>query len=326
MLSVAKKTILAFLILATGFFFFKLDAYGGGFPSHPITYIIPFNPGGQSDIQARLQQGLLEKELHVPIVITYEPGGGGALGWSNLVHGKADGYTVAGINLPHIILQPLVRGKSAGYETNQILPLAFFQRTPIGLAVLKTSPFKTLKQLVAYAKAHPGAVTISGVGVWTGHYMTYLELEKAAGIKLTYIPSTGDSETVTNLLGGSTKVALFSSNDFVSYKSKLRVLAIASSKRLSFLPNIPTFKEQGYNIVESIDRGVGVKQGTPKAIVDVLEKAFIKAMHNKDTIAKMKAEGFEPIFMNMQQSEEHIKKLKTKYELLLKQLNIHFKG
>ncbi len=326
MINTLKKFILTFVALILSFCFLKLSAYAGNFPSRAITYIIPFNPGGQSDIQARLQQNPLKQELHVPIVITYEPGGGGALGWSNLVHGKANGYTIAGINLPHIILQPLVRGKSAGYKTDQILPLAFFQRTPIGLAVLKTSPFKTLKQLVEYAKAHPGSITISGVGMWTGHYMTYLELEKVAGIKLTYIPSTGDSETVTNLLGGSTQVALFSSNDFVAYKSKLRVLAIASSKRLSFLPDIPTFKEQGYNIVESIDRGVGIKRGTPQPIVNILEKAFIQVMHNKETIQKMELEGFEPIFMNMQQSEQHVKELKTKYELLLKQLGIHFKG
>jgi len=320
------KATVAFVVAIISLFFFSLNTYASNFPSRPITYIIPFNPGGQSDIQARLQQPYLKQMLHVPIVVTYEPGGGGALGWSNLVHGSANGYTIAGINLPHIILQPLVRGKSAGYKTDQILPLAFFQRTPIGLAVLKTSPFKTLKQFVEYAKAHPGAVTISGVGKWTGHYMTYLELEKDSGIKLTYIPSTGDSETVTNLLGGSTQAAFFNSNDFISYRSKLRVLAIASSKRLSFMPTTPTFKEQGYNIVESIDRGIGVKRGTPPAIVNILEKAFISVMHNKDTIKKMEAEGFEPIFMNMQQSEQHVKELKAKYELLLKQLGIHFKG
>lgn len=108
------------------------------YPTKSITYLITFNPGGQSDREARRQQPYLEKILGVKIVVDYKVGGGGALGWSELVRGKPDGYLMAGINIPHIILQPLQQ--KTGYTTEQIVPISLFQRTPLGLAVLKKSP------------------------------------------------------------------------------------------------------------------------------------------------------------------------------------------
>src|SRR5690606_4235712 len=101
--------------------------------------LITFDPGGQSDIEARRQQPLLEKYLGVPIIITYKTGGGGSVGWSELANSPADGYTIAGNNIPHIILQPIER-TNAGYRTEDLEPVAMFQSTPIGLAVLKSSP------------------------------------------------------------------------------------------------------------------------------------------------------------------------------------------
>ena len=160
------------------------------YPNKPITYLIPFDPGGQSDLEARRQQPLLEKALGVPVLITYKPGGGGSVGWAELANSKPDGYTIAGNNIPHIILQPLQR-KNAGYRLEDLEPVALFQATPIGLAVLKTSPIKTLKDFVAYAQANPGAITIAGSGTYTGHHLGYLQFQKLAGIKVTYIPLPG---------------------------------------------------------------------------------------------------------------------------------------
>ena len=108
------------------------------FPKGPITYIIPFNPGGQSDVEARMQQPYLEKILGVPIVVNYMPGAGGALAWTKFSQMKPDGYNVCGINIPHIILQPLGQ-KDAAFKTEDLKPLALFESTPIGLAVKKES-------------------------------------------------------------------------------------------------------------------------------------------------------------------------------------------
>ena len=118
---------LALLALCPVFVFAATD-----FPKGPITYIIPFNPGGQSDVEARMQQPYLEKMLGVPIVVNYMPGAGGALAWTKFSQMKPDGYTVCGINIPHIILQPLSQ-KDAAFKTEDLKPLALFESTPIGL-------------------------------------------------------------------------------------------------------------------------------------------------------------------------------------------------
>ncbi|MEJ2169451.1 MAG: tripartite tricarboxylate transporter substrate binding protein [Desulfobacterales bacterium] len=133
------------------------------YPDKPITYQIPFGPGGQSDLEARRQQPRLEEILGVKVVVVYKPGGGGSVGWANLVQQKPDGYFISGINIPHIILQPLARG-NAGYETEQLKPIALFQATPIGLAVLKGSKFKYIpesgaaKSIAAFLGGHVQAV------------------------------------------------------------------------------------------------------------------------------------------------------------------------
>src|SRR5512137_1521421 len=134
------------------------------FPKKRITYNICFNPGGESDITARFQEQPLKKILGQDIAINYKIGGGGALCWSELVQTKPDGYTIAGHNLPHTVLQPLEMG-NAGYKTLDLKQIYFFESTPNVLMVRNDSPFKTLKDFVDYAKKQPpGAVTVGGSG------------------------------------------------------------------------------------------------------------------------------------------------------------------
>ena len=123
------------------------------YPSKQVTYLITFDPGGQSDREARRQQPHLERILKQKVLIDYKVGGGGALGWRELTRSKPDGYFIAGFNIPHIILQPLQQ--EVGYKTEQIIPVAIFQRTPLALIVNAKSPFKTVQDFVDYAKKTP---------------------------------------------------------------------------------------------------------------------------------------------------------------------------
>ncbi|MFA5026400.1 MAG: tripartite tricarboxylate transporter substrate-binding protein, partial [Candidatus Methylomirabilota bacterium] len=134
-----------------------------GFPSKRITYNICFNPGGESDITARFQEGPLKKILGVDIAINYKIGGGGALCWADLVKTRPDGYTIAGHNLPHTALQPLEMG-NAGYKTLDLKSIYYFESTPNLLLVRNDSPYKTLKDFVAGAKQKPGTFTVGGSG------------------------------------------------------------------------------------------------------------------------------------------------------------------
>jgi len=274
-------------------------SYGAGtkegaekYPSKQIEYIIPFNPGGQSDITAQHQKEGLMKALGVNIVIKYMPGAGGAVAWSYLVKAKPDGYTICGNNIPHIIIQPLVR-ENAGYETEQLVPVYMFETTPIGLAVLKDSPFNTLDEFINYAKEHPGEITIGGSGTHSGHHLALLQLQKLTGAQFTYIPSTGAAPSVANFLGGHTQALFANSNDLIQHKDKIKILAIGTKKRfLPHLPDVPTFIEQGVKMTAGIDRGVCVPPGTPEKIIKVLEDAFHEVCTSDEFVSSMEDLGF----------------------------------
>lgn len=289
-----------------------------GFPEKAITYQIPFGPGGQSDLEARRQQPMLEKILGVKVVIQYKPGGGGSIGWANLVNQKPNGYFISGINIPHIVLQPVARG-DAGYETEQLEPIALFQATPIGLAVLKESPFESLEDLVEYAKKNPKAVITGGSGTWSGHHIAHLQFSKMAGIEMTYIPSKGAAKSVAAFLGGHVGAIWANSNDLVQHADKIRVLAFGTKVPFANMPDVPTFESKGYKLYASIDRGAGAPPGTPVEIIKTLEKAFLEISSNPEVIEQMRKDGFVPLSMGAEESKAYIKEKVTEWTPVVKE-------
>jgi tripartite-type tricarboxylate transporter receptor subunit TctC len=294
------------------------------FPKGPITYVIPFNPGGQSDVEARLQQPYLEKILGVKIIVEYKPGAGGALAWTQFAKAKPDGYTVCGINLPHIILQPLSQ-KDAAFKTEDLKPLAIFESTPIGLAVKKGSKISTLKEFIDYAKANPGKITVGISGKLTGHHMASLQFEKRTGIKLTLVTFTGAAPQTTALLGGHIEAVWGNSSDLVSYQNDIKILAIGTEKRMDTLPDVLTFQELGMKFYPRIDRGVAVPKETPAGITATLEKAFLDTVQKKEYNDKIIKAGFVAMGLNSKESMKYIAeeiaentKLLAEHDLLLK--------
>ncbi len=310
---------LALLALCPIFAFAATD-----FPKGPITYIIPFNPGGQSDVEARMQQPYLEKTLGVPIVVNYMPGAGGALAWTRFAQMKPDGYSVCGINIPHIILQPLGQ-KDVAFKTEDLKPLALFESTPIGLAVKKESKINSIKDFIDFAKANPGKVTVGMSGKLSGHHMASLQFEKMNGVKLTQVTFTGAAPQVTALLGGHVEAIWGNSSDLVSYTTQMKILAIGTEKRMEALPGIPTFQELGMKFYPRIDRGVAAPKATPADITAKLEKVFLDTVNQDDYKSKIIKAGFVPLALNSQQSTKYIteqteifKKLLIEHNLLLK--------
>jgi tripartite-type tricarboxylate transporter receptor subunit TctC len=290
------------------------------YPTRSIDYIIPFNPGGQSDITAQYQKDALQAELGVSVIIKYMPGAGGAVAWANLVKTNPDGYTISGNNIPHIIIQPLIR-KNAGYETDQLVPVYMFQTTPIGLAVLKDGRFKTLKEFIDYARNHPGEITIGGSGTHSGHHLALLQLQKLTGVKFTYIPSTGAAPSVANFLGGHTEALFANSNDLVQHKDKIIILAMGTNDRfLPHLPDVPTFKELGIDMTAGIDRGVCVPPGTPDEVIKRLEKAFAAVCEDDTFVNKMEELGFLVQKLNASEFKAYIDAKKIEITETLKEL------
>lgn len=306
------------LIVLVGLTF--TSALAAGFPDKPINYVICFNPGGESDITARIQQQPLEKVLGVPIVIVYKKGGGGAVGWSEMMRTKPDGYTIYGTNLPHTIVQPMTRG-NAGYETEKIDNVYFFEFTPNILAVSTDSEIKTVKDFVEYAKKNPG-VSIGGSGQPSANSLGTEAFAKVAGIKLTYISFTGSGAAVPALLGGHVKGLMTYTSMAAQYPDKIRALAVAADKRAQALPDVPTFKELGYDYVEGAYRGVAVPPGTPVEVRQVLEKAFEKVNYDPVVIKKMEDLGFIMEYYGEDASKQLVERLTKYYGELLKDLGL----
>jgi tripartite-type tricarboxylate transporter receptor subunit TctC len=293
------------------------------YPTEQINYIISFDPGGQSDVEARRQQNKLENILGVSIVVDYLPGGGGSVSWAQLMNKKPDGYTIMGINVPHIILQPIER-ENAGYTTEAIKEgvVAMFQGTPIGIAVRENNKFniETLEDFIEAAKENPGAITVGGSGTWTGHHVATLQLMDFADIDLTYVPFTGAAPVVAAFLGGHVTAMMANSNDLVTHKDKIIVLGIGTEERFEPLPNAPTFIEKGYNMTPSIERGVATPPGTPHEYKEVLEDAFLEIHSSQDTISRMLEEGFLPLQMGIEEAKTHIEAKTKEYAKIMEGL------
>jgi tripartite-type tricarboxylate transporter receptor subunit TctC len=247
----------------------------------------------------------LEAALGVKVLVQYKPGGGGSIGWATLIKQKPNGYFISGINIPHIVLQPLARG-NAGYQTEQLKPIALFQATPIGLAVLKDSPFQTINDLIEYAKKNPDAVVCGGSGTWSGHHIAHLQFSKMAEIKMTYIPSKGAAKSVAAFLGGHVKALWGNSNDLVQHADKIRVLGFGTKEPFPNMPDVPTFKSLGFELYASIDRGAGAPPDTPDEVIQVLEKAFLDIANNPEVKSQMKKDGFVPIALGAAESKAYI--------------------
>lgn len=287
-----KTAILAVLL---GVLIFGLSpASSDEYPILPIRMIVAYSPGGATDFQARIVTMMagLEQYLGQPIVIINKPGAGGQVGWNWCVEkGTKDGYTMLAYNVPHFIAQSIVY--KTKYDINTFEPIANWGADPAVLVVPKDSPFNTVQDLVDYAKKSPGKITVSGAGMFVGHHIALLQFQKAAGIKLTYIPEKGGVPAMQSVIAGQVKAGFNNLSDAFRNQERIKILAIADLERHEFLPDIKTFKEMDVDVDDSSVnfRGVAFPIGVPQEIIDKCAIIFPAMFSDKKVIAKMKASG-----------------------------------
>lgn len=292
----------------------------GTFPDKPINYIIPFVPGGESDIAARLQGKVASKLTGKDFVVQNRAGAGGALAWGQLNSLPGDGYTVVGSNLPHIILQPL-EGQ-VQYKTDDIVNVFFFHYTPDALVVAADSPYKTFADLAAAAKASPGKLTIAGSGTNSANHMAFQRLEVQGKLKMTYVPFKGTGDLTTALLGKHVDAAMTYPTFAVSNKEKTRVLAVATPNRLPQFPNTPTFRELGFDWVDGAYRGIAVPKSTPEAVRKQISDLFLKINSDPEHRKQMQDGGYEQIDITYDQVGDFMKKRAAETMPLARQMGL----
>lgn len=232
------------------------------FPDKPVNYIIPFGEGGESDISARLQIPHFKDEFATEISLTYKPGGGGAIAWKALNSMPADGHTIMGVNLPHIAIQPM--RSNAAYATRDLTPVYWFHYTPDAIVVRRDSPFETLGELITYAKDNPGQLTFSGSGRGTANHLAQVSFDKLADIESQYIPFKGSAAAVTALQIEQVSAQWGYTTVGIANAKSVRLLAVAMEDRHPAFPDVPTFRELGFEMVTGAFRGIAVPAETPE--------------------------------------------------------------
>jgi tripartite-type tricarboxylate transporter receptor subunit TctC len=238
------------------------SAQSSACPAGTLIYWQAFPPGGESDLSARHQQLVLKKKCPaVDTVVQYKAGAGGALLWSLTNSLPGDGLNVVGINLPHIVLQPM-EGNVA-YKTDDVTPVFWFHYTPDVLVVSEAGPLKSFADFVKVAKADPGKLNLGGSGLNSANHAAHERLDHDFGVKTTYVPYKGTGDLAIAVLGGHIDGAMTYTPFAIANKGKVRALAVAMETRHPLLPDVPTFRELGIDWVDGAFRGIGVPKSTP---------------------------------------------------------------
>lgn len=290
------------------------------YPSKAVNYVIPFGPGGESDITARHQQPFFKKIFGKDLIISYKPGGGGAVGWSQLNKMKGDGYNIIGINLPHIIIKP--QQKDVGFKTEDITGVYMFHYTPDAIVVNKDSEFNTLKEMIDYAGKNPGKLTFSGSGKGTANHLAQLRLDKMAGIKTTYVAFKGTGKAVAALLGNQVRAEWGYTSVGAKHSEKVRMLAVAMEKRHPKFPDVPTFKELGFDLVSGAYRGIAVPKSTPEDVRQQLSKMIGQINADPEFRQKMENDGMALLDVDYKAYPGFIKKMSDIYLKAAREANI----
>jgi tripartite-type tricarboxylate transporter receptor subunit TctC len=261
------------------------------YPDKPVQYVIPFAPGGESDVAARLQAQAFSAKYKQEMIVVNKAGAGGALAWSQLNAMPGDGHSIMGVNLPHIVLQPLEPGTQ--FRTEDITPVYFFHYTPDAIVVAADSPFKTFADLVKAAREKPEAVSIAGSGTNSANHVAQVRLDREQKIRTTYVPFKGTGDLVSSVLGGHVSAAMSYSTLAIQQKGKMRMLAVATEKRLPQFPDVPTFRELGMNWVDGAYRGIGVPKSTPPAVRKQVSDMMDAINKDPELRRRMVEGGFE---------------------------------
>jgi tripartite-type tricarboxylate transporter receptor subunit TctC len=274
-------------------------AHGSKFPNKPITFIVPYSPGGGSDQQARRLQPGLEKALGVKVRIVYKTGGGGAVGFGELWRSKADGYTISNVVVPNIV----IAGKKAsvGFKAGKFSYIGMTERAVGALMVPKGSKLKTLKDFIAAAKANPGKITVAGVGS-TGK-VNMAALGSILNIKYTYVPvSGGVGKMIPMLLGKHVDAGMTASNHAVKHKANLDAVVVAGSKQIPALANVPNESKWEYMTTW----GVMAPPGTPADRVKVLSAALLKATRAPSVAKAISNGGYENMYQTPAEAAAYV--------------------
>lgn len=287
-----RRSFATMSLLAAAGVLLLADPAAAEYPERPITMIVAFPPGGSTDQTARLLATFLQKELggNANIIVENRPGAGGETGFRALATAEPDGYTIGFINTPNVLTIPIER--TTRFDWHSFDLLGNLIDDPGNFSVHSDSEIKSLADLVAHAKAHPGDVTVGTSGIGSDDHLAMLAFQRIAGVEMTHVPFKGAADARTALAGRHIEVAAINIGEAMAGQASgtpIRNLGQMSSKRSEVAPDVPTFKEQGFDVEFASLRGTAAPKGLPAPIRERLVAAVAKVAADPEFQAKMKA-------------------------------------
>ncbi len=297
----SKKRVL-YVFLAT--LIFGAAASAQEYPTKAVELVLPFGPGGSHDLTARAVASVAHQYLGQPLLIVLKPGGGGAVGSQQVIRAKPDGYTLAfggtGPNTVFAMVQKVPIGP------DQFTPVARINHSATIFAVRGDAPWKSFRELIEYAKKNPGKFNFANTGPWGAADLPMRLIARAAGIDYNNIPHDGGGPATLAVLGGHADATFGFSPQLLPQVAagKMRALAITDTKRHRDFPNVPTVKEEGFDVVFTMWRAVLAPKGTPQPVLDKLEATFRKISEDKSFQALIAGLGDDVQFQGGKEFEK----------------------
>lgn len=302
------------------------DASGGAasqavdYPTGPVTVVVPFSAGGGTDLTVRAILDSAKADFPKNVTVDNRTGGGGAVGLNYGSHAKADGSVITAVTVELATLPNM--GTGGGVTYDQFKPILMYNSDPSVITVQASAPWNTLKDFMEASKTEKMQIGNSGIGaIW---HLAAAGLAKAGDTEFTYVPFDGSTPAITSLLGAHIQAVSVSYPEVMPHvkSGELKVLAVLSDKRLDTLPDVPTAKEQGYDVNIGTWRGLAVPKDTPDAIVDKLSDIFSKATQT-DAFKSFMEKSNEPItFLDSKDFESKIEEDNTQFKTLIDSLGL----
>jgi tripartite-type tricarboxylate transporter receptor subunit TctC len=278
------------------------------YPQRPVRLIVPYAPGGGTDVFSRLLAAQIEREFGQPLIIDNRAGGGSTIGTQAVANAQADGYTIGMVDSAFVTNPGLFKDKLPYDTRKDFVPVSLLSRTQLVLCVHPSSPFKTAQEFVAFAKANPGKLTFASAGIGTGIHLAGEQFRQVTGIAIVIVPYRGGAPALADFLSGKVDFTFGAVPTIRAHilGGKARGLGVTRG-RAPQLPDIPSMEELGYASVDSAsEMGLIVPAATPAAIVDKLQQISANAVKSATFGASLLERGFQPIGSTTEEFRAHV--------------------
>lgn len=300
-------------------------AHAQSYPNRIIRIIVPFVPGGPTDFNARMVSQKLTEAWGQSVVVDNRPAAGGMLGTELVAKAAPDGYTLLGANPGPLTIAPVLHAKLPYDPARQLAPVILVTNTTSVLAIHPSAPVKTIKELIALARARPGALTYGTPGVGTVGHLTWELFSSMSGIRMTHVPYKGTAQATNDFLAGQIDLRSFSVPVALPLmkSGKARILGINSLKRSPLMPDVPTVDESGLRGFESGNwNGIMAPAGTPREIIMRLHDEIARRVVNSELRDQLVRDGYEVSGLGPEEFAAYLKAETEKWAKVIKLANV----